>query len=46
MESIGVDLITVNEIKDFRHHKMDEIEIDNDYACQYPFQRLVVSLME
>lgn len=43
MENIGVDLITVNEIKDFRHHRMDETEIDNDYACQYPFQRLVVS---
>ena len=43
MESIGVDMITVNEIKDFRHHRLEEDEIDHDYACQYPFQRLTIS---
>ncbi len=43
MESIGVDMITVNEIKDFRHHRLDEDDIDHDYACQYPFQRLTIS---
>ncbi|MDB2515311.1 radical SAM protein [Candidatus Pelagibacter bacterium] len=43
MEKNGVDMITVNEIKDFRHHRLDDDDIDNDYACQYPFQRLTIS---
>ena len=43
MEKIGVDFITVNEIVDFRHHRLDDNSIRENWACQFPFQRLVVS---
>ena len=43
MEKIGVDFITVNEIVDFRHHRLDENKIRDNWACQFPFQRLVIS---
>tara|TARA_B100002051_G_C16685449_1_gene612340 strand:- start:489 stop:1502 length:1014 start_codon:yes stop_codon:yes gene_type:complete len=41
--SIGVDMITVNEIYDVRHHSAPEKLIRKDWYCQYPFQRLTVS---
>jgi MoaA/NifB/PqqE/SkfB family radical SAM enzyme len=48
MESIGVDWVTVNEILDFRGSGIDgeelpEEAIRRDWACQYPFQRLMFS---
>jgi MoaA/NifB/PqqE/SkfB family radical SAM enzyme len=43
MESIGIDFITVNEIVDYRHHRLNEENVRENWACQFPFQRLVVS---
>lgn len=43
MLDIGVDLITVNEMLDYRHHKLEESMIKENWACQFPFQRLVIS---
>jgi len=43
MEDIGVDFITINEISDYRHHELEEKTIKEDWACQFPFQRLTVS---
>jgi len=43
MESIGVDWVTVNEILDFRGDELPQEAIIEDWACQYPFQRLTVS---
>ena len=43
MESLGVDLVTVNELKDYRYHDLPDVKIQDDWACQYPFQRLTVS---
>jgi len=43
MEGIGVDFITVNEIVDYRHHKLEDKFIREDWACQFPFQRLTIS---
>lgn len=43
MEEIGVGLVTVNEILDFRGAELPEDAIMDDWFCQYPFQRLVVS---
>ncbi len=43
MENVGIDFITVNEIVDYRHHRLDEKNVRENWACQFPFQRLVVS---
>ena len=43
MEGIGIDFITVNEIVDYRHHRLQEENVRENWACQFPFQRLVVS---
>ncbi len=48
MQKIGVGWITVNEILDFRGSANDgdmlpEEAIIDDWACQYPFQRLMIS---
>ena len=43
MENLGVDMVTVNEMKDFRFHDLPDERIENAWACQYPFQRLTVS---
>lgn len=43
MLKIGVDLITVNEMLDYRHHRLEDTMIKENWACQFPFQRLVVS---
>tara|TARA_B110000037_G_scaffold211495_1_gene263137 strand:- start:5921 stop:7237 length:1317 start_codon:yes stop_codon:yes gene_type:complete len=43
MLGIGVDFITVNEIVDYRHHKLDDKMVRENWACQFPFQRLTVS---
>lgn len=43
MLSIGVDFITVNEIVDYRHHRLNDEMIRENWACQFPFQRLTVS---
>lgn len=43
MLDIGVDLITVNEMLDYRHHRLEESMIKENWACQFPFQRLVIS---
>lgn len=43
MENIGVDFITVNEIVDYRHHRLEQEKVRENWACQFPFQRLVVS---
>ncbi|MCK5174603.1 MAG: radical SAM protein [Planctomycetes bacterium] len=48
MKEIGIGWVTVNEILDFRGSGTDgeelpEDAIVRDWACQYPFQRLMVS---
>ena len=43
MLGIGVDFITVNEIVDYRHHRLDDKMVRENWACQFPFQRLTVS---
>jgi len=43
MLDIGVDFITVNEMVDYRHHRLDEKMVRENWACQFPFQRLTVS---
>ena len=43
MKGLGVDLITVNEMKDYRFHELPDERIQDNWGCQYPFQRLTVS---
>ena len=43
MEEIGVGLVTVNELLDFRGAELPEEAISDNWFCQYPFQRLVIS---
>ncbi|MCX5884678.1 MAG: radical SAM protein [Proteobacteria bacterium] len=43
MESIGVGLVTINEMLDYRGAELPEDAVMDDWFCQYPFQRLVVS---
>jgi MoaA/NifB/PqqE/SkfB family radical SAM enzyme len=43
MRDIGVDLITINEMLDLRDGEVPEDMIMENWACQYPFQRLTVS---
>jgi MoaA/NifB/PqqE/SkfB family radical SAM enzyme len=43
MENIGIDFITVNEIVDYRHHKLEDENVRENWACQFPFQRLTIS---
>ena len=48
MQELGVGWITVNEILDFRGSANDgdmlpEEAIIDEWACQYPFQRLMIS---
>jgi hypothetical protein len=43
MEEIGVGMVTVNAILDYRGEEMEESDILDNWFCQYPFQRLVVS---
>jgi len=43
MEDIGVSMVTVNAILDYRGAEMEEDDILDNWFCQYPFQRLVVS---
>ena len=40
---LGVDMITVNEIFDYRHTDAPDELIRENWYCQYPFQRLTVS---
>ena len=43
MLGIGVDFITVNEIVDYRHHRLRDEMVRENWACQFPFQRLTIS---
>ena len=43
MENIGVGWITINELRDYRDKIVPEDKLIQDWACQYPFQRLVIS---
>lgn len=43
MEDIGVGLVTVNEMMDYRGAELPDEAVSSDWFCQYPFQRLVVS---
>jgi MoaA/NifB/PqqE/SkfB family radical SAM enzyme len=43
MQEIGVGWLTINELLDFRGATLPDDAIRNDWACQYPFQRLTVS---
>ena len=43
MKDIGVDWVTINEILDFRGENLPEEAVLENWACQYPFQRLTVS---
>ena len=43
MKSIGVDLITTSEVYDVREHRTKDENINYDWSCSYPFQRMTVS---
>ena len=43
MIEAGVDLITINEVFDYRWKEVPDEMIMDDWACSFPFQRLVVS---
>lgn len=43
MEDVGIGMVTVNEILDFRGDELPEELIMDNWFCSYPFQRLVVS---
>jgi len=43
MERIGVNMVSVNAMLDYRGAEMSEDDILDNWFCQYPFQRLVVS---
>ena len=43
MQEAGVGWVTVNEILDFRQEDLPDEDVKDDWACQYPFQRLTVS---
>lgn len=43
MENLGVGLVTINEILDFRGLELLDDDILDNWMCMYPFQRLVVS---
>ncbi|MBD3267913.1 hypothetical protein GF373_14705 [bacterium] len=43
MAELGVDLVTVNELLDFRVEELPDSAIMDNWACQYPFQRLTIS---
>ena len=39
----GVSWVTVNEIMDFRTDDLSDDEVKQNWACQYPFQRITVA---
>jgi hypothetical protein len=46
LKDAGVDLVTVNELLEWSLHndgKIDMKYVEEDWSCQYPFQRLTVS---
>jgi hypothetical protein len=43
MEDIGIGLVTVNEMLDFRGAELPDDAVKDNWFCQYPFQRLVIS---
>ncbi len=43
MEDIGVGLVTINEMLDYRNIELPDDAVMDNWFCQYPFQRLVVS---
>lgn len=43
LKSLGVDMVTVNELLDIRTGKPNDEMINKDWACQYPFQRISIS---
>ena len=43
MKSAGVDLVTTSELSDERKHRLDDEEINMEWSCAYPFQRMTVS---
>ncbi|MBL09021.1 MAG: hypothetical protein CL402_00640 [Acidiferrobacteraceae bacterium] len=43
MENLGVGLVTINEILDFRGLELPDDDILDNWMCMYPFQRLVIS---
>jgi MoaA/NifB/PqqE/SkfB family radical SAM enzyme len=43
MYSIGVDWVTINEMLDFRDGEVSDHEIEKNWICSYPFQRLTIS---
>lgn len=43
LEKAGIDMITVNELLDLRAGHLPEQSFNDNWGCQYPFQRLTVS---
>ena len=39
----GIDMLTVNELLDLRAGELPADAVNQDWGCQYPFQRLTVS---
>lgn len=43
MYNNGISWVTINEILDFRTDDLNDDEIKDNWACQYPFQRITVA---
>ncbi len=43
MKDSGVDLVTTSEISDWREHRLKDEEINMNWSCAYPFQRMTIS---
>ena len=43
MKSLGIDLVTTSEVADYREHKLKDEDINYDWSCAYPFQRMTIS---
>ena len=43
MKYIGIDLVTTSEVSDYREHRLKDEDINYDWSCAYPFQRMTIS---
>ncbi len=43
MKSVGIDLVTTSEVNDYREHRLKDEDINYDWSCAYPFQRMTIS---
>ena len=43
MKSIGIDLVCTSEVSDYREERLNDDEINKEWSCAYPFQRMTIS---